>query len=250
MKKLLLFVLCGLFMGTVSAQDENGKLKNEGNAALRAKNYKEAFAKYEQYLKAVEYKDPAIVFNTAFCADKIKDYAAADKYFTMSIQNKYKLASAYLGKANALQDQKKIPEMLKTLEEGMKANPGQAGAKLEKMYAAHYLKEGQKFQKENKVEQAAECYAKITQMANKGMKTNGYLSLGTLYFNNGATILQKAHEYATTEVDRYNAEKTKALNSFKKAQDYLVQASSLSPENPEVKEAMKAVKEAMAPLTK
>ena len=50
MKKLLLFVLTSLFVGgALFAQtDESGKVKNEGNAAWRAKNYKEAFTKWEQ----------------------------------------------------------------------------------------------------------------------------------------------------------------------------------------------------------
>ena len=41
MKKLLLFVLTSLFVGgALFAQtEESGKVKNEGNAAWRAKNY-------------------------------------------------------------------------------------------------------------------------------------------------------------------------------------------------------------------
>ena len=63
-------------------------------------------------------------------------------------------------------------------------------------------------------------------------------------------VAENGFKLTPDSLERVITEKTKALNSFKKAQDYLVQASSLSPENPEVKEAMKAVKEAMAPLTK
>ena len=64
--------------------------KNAGNVALKAKNYAEAFKKYEEYLKIVNNKDNATVFNTAYCANKIKNYPAAEKYFSMSIDNKYK----------------------------------------------------------------------------------------------------------------------------------------------------------------
>ena len=72
MKKLLLFVLTSLFVGgALFAQtEESGKVKNEGNAAWRAKNYKEAFAKWEQYLKLIEFKDDATVYNVAVCANK------------------------------------------------------------------------------------------------------------------------------------------------------------------------------------
>ena len=77
MKKLLLFVLTSLFIGgALFAQtDESGKVKNEGNAAWRAKNYKEAFTKWEQYLKLIEFKDDSTVYNVAVCATKLKDYA-------------------------------------------------------------------------------------------------------------------------------------------------------------------------------
>ena len=133
MKKLLLFVLTSLFVGgALFAQtDESGKVKNEGNAAWRAKNYKEAFTKWEQYLKLIEFKDDATVYNVAVCATKLKDYANAEKYFGMSIKNNYKVASSYLGMADAQENLKKIPEMLKTLQDGIKATPGQ-NVKLEK----------------------------------------------------------------------------------------------------------------------
>lgn len=247
MRKLLLFVLMGLFVGTLSAQDESAKLKNAGNDALRAKNYKEAFTKFEQYLKLVSFKDDATVYNTAFSALKIKNYDAAIKYFDMSIKNSYKLASAYLGKADAEENLKKFPEMIKTLETGIKATPGQ-NSKLEKMYAIYFLKEGQKFQKTNNIEKAAENYMMITKMTNKGFKAQGLLSLGTLYFNNGAAILQKATPLATTEKDKYEAEKVKALASLKKAQDYLTEAITVDNTNADVKETLKQVKDAIAPL--
>ena len=205
MKKLLLFVLTSLFVGgALFAQtEESGKVKNEGNAAWRAKNYKEAFAKWEQYLKLIEFKDDATVYNVAVCANKLKDYANAEKYFGMSIKNNYKVASSYLGMADAQENLKKIPEMLKTLQDGIKATPGQ-NVKLEKAYSDYFAKEGQKF--------------------------------------------QKATPYATSEKEKYEAEKAKALADFKKAQDYLKQAATVEPTNEAVKETQKQVADAIAPL--
>ena len=109
MKKLLLFVLTSLFVGGVlfAQTDESGKVKNEGNAAWRAKNYKEAFTKWEQYLKLIEFKDDATVYNVAVCANKLKDYTNAEKYFGMSIKNNYKVASSYQGMAVAQENLKK-----------------------------------------------------------------------------------------------------------------------------------------------
>ena len=152
MKKLLLFVLTSLFVGGVlfAQTDESGKVKNEGNAAWRAKNYKEAFTKWEQYLKLIEFKDDATVYNVAVCANKLKDYTNAEKYFGMSIKNNYKVASSYQGMAVAQENLKKIPEMLQTLQDGIKATPGQ-NLKLEKAYSDYFAKEGQKFQKANDI---------------------------------------------------------------------------------------------------
>jgi len=249
MRRLLLVVVCALFVGTAFAQDEAGKIKNEANAALRAKNYQEAFPKLEQYLKLVDYKDDAYLYNTGVVANKIKNYAAAETYFDKSIQAKYKLSDSYMGKAAAQQKQNKTADMLATLEAGIKANPGKC-AKMEQMYANYYLKEGQKFQKANNLTKAAENYMKITQMTNKNWKANGFLCLGNMYFNTGASIYDKATPFANTEKEKFEAEKAKALANYKKAQEYLMQALNQSPNNEEVQTTMKSVKDAIATLTK
>lgn len=243
MKRIAFLVLSVLLTMSVFAQDPGATEKNAGNAAIKAKNYAEAFKQYEAYLKIVNNKDNATVFNTAYSANKIKNYPAAEKYFDMSIKNNYKGASSYLGKAQAQKNQNKTADMITTLQEGMKAFPG--NMKLETMYAAHYLKEGQKFQKSGDEAKAAENYNKITTLTTKSFKTQGLASLAGLYFNNGAKILQDATPIANTDKAKYDAEKAKAMNDFKKAKDYLVQAQSLDPANQDVKDLMKQVNEAM-----
>lgn len=243
MKRIALLFLSALLSLAVFAQDPGAAEKNAGNAAIKAKNYAEAFKKYEEYLKIVNYNDKATVFNTAFSANKIKNYAAAEKYFDMSIQNKYKTATAYLGKATAQKNQNKTAEMLTTLQEGIKAFPG--NMKLETMYATYYLKEGQKFQKAGDEDKAAENYSKITSLSNKSFRTQGLVSLAGLYFNNGAKILQDATPIANTDKAKYDAEKAKAMTDFKKAKDYLVQAQSLEPANEDVKQLMGQVNAAL-----
>lgn len=245
MKKLvLLFLSAFLAFGSFAQDTQAGAAeKNAANAAMRAKNYPDAFNKLEAYLKVVNNKDNAYVYNTAVVANKAKKYAEAEKYYNMSIQNKYKVASSYHGKAVAQKEQKKITEMLATLQEGLKANPG--NMKLETMYAAYYLKEGQNFQKAGNEAKAAENYTKITTLTNKSFKTQGYMSLATLFFNNGAKIVQDATPYANSDKAKYDAEKAKAMVDFKKAKDYLVQAQSLEPANQEVKDLLKQVNAAM-----
>lgn len=239
MKKIILLFLSAILTLGVFAQDPGAAEKNAGNTALKAKNYAEAFKKFEEYLKIVNNNDKATVFNTAYCANKIKNYPAAEKYFGMSIDNKYKVASSYLGKAQAFKAQNKEAEMLSTLQEGMKAAPG--NMKLETMYATYYLKEGQKFQKAGNEAKAAENYTKITSLTTKSFKVQGFVSLATLYFNNGAKILQEATPIANTDKAKYDAERAKAMNDFKKAKDYLVQAQSLDAANQDVKDLIKQV---------
>ena len=207
-KFILLFV--SVLMGTaLFAQTPGAAEKNAGNAAYKAKNYAEAFKNWEAYLKIVENKDNPCIYNTAVVAQRIKNYEAAVKYYDLSIANRYKLASSYVGKATALRALKKTDEMLATLDAGMKASPG--NMKLETMYATHFLKEGQTFQKAGNEAKAAENYMKITELKTKSFQVQGFLSLAGLYFNDGAKILQDATPIATTDRAKYDAEKAKAV---------------------------------------
>lgn len=243
MKKIVLLLFTALLAVSVFAQDPGATEKNAGNAAWKAKNYQEAFKNFEAYLKAVDFKDNAYIYNTATAATKAKKFAEAEKYYDMSIQKKYKTASSYQGKAFAQRELKKEAEMLATLQEGMKAVPG--NMKLETMYASYYMKQGQQFQKAGNEAKAAENYTKITTLTNKSFKVQGFLSLATLYFNNGAKILQDATPIANTDKAKYEAEKAKATADFKKAKDYIVQAQSLEPANQDAKDLLNQVNTAM-----
>ena len=88
------------------------------------------------------------------------------------------------------------------------------------------MKEGQTFQKAGDEAKAAENYTKVVNLTTKSFKTQGLASLASLYFNNGAKILQAATPIANSDKAKYDAEKAKAVNDFKKAKDYLVQAQS------------------------
>lgn len=243
MKKTFLLLFSALWAVSVFAQDPGAAEKNAGNAAWKSKDYAEAFKNFEAYLKAVDFKDNAYVYNAAVAATKVKNYAAAEKYFDMAIQNKYKVASSYVGKAKALQAQKKDAEMLSALEEGMKGVPG--NMKIETMYAAYYMKQGQQFQKSGNEAKAVENYTKITNLTNKSFKVQGFVSLAGLFFNNGAKILQDATPVANTDKAKYDSERARAMSDFKKAKDYILQAQGLEPANADVKELMGQILAAM-----
>ncbi len=242
MKKVLVFILVSCFTLSVFAQDA-AELKNAGNEALRLKNYAEALVKFEEYFKVMEGKDEATVFNAAYCANKIKNYGKAVKLFDESIQNRYKVASSYAYKADAYKRLKKYSEMVVTLEEGLKAV--KANPKLEKMYSINFLKEGLKYQKAGNVEKAADNFEKVLNVTNKKYKSDALFSLGTLYFNNGARIIQKATPLANKDKAQYDAAKAKAKVEFEKALTNLNNALTIAPSREDVKSTLAEVKKVM-----
>lgn len=241
MKKIiLLLALCFSANSFFAQTADPNQLKNEGNDALNAKNYAVAFSKYNEYLKLTNNKDSVTAYNCGVCADKTQKYADAANYFDVAIKAGYNLANAYVGKAGALRDLKKNAEYVTTLQEGLAAVP--ANPTLEKLYAINYLKEGQAYQKANKVAEAEESYKHIVStVTGKKWKTDALYSLGVLLYNNGATTLKKATPLANSNPDKYATEKASADADFTKAADYLEQAVTLSPERAEIKKMLTQV---------
>ena len=241
MKKLILsLALCCAATNFFAQTADPEQLRKEGNDALNAKNYQVAFTKYNAYLTQTNFKDSVMAYNCGFCADQIKKPAEAAKYFDIAIQKKYNLPNAYVGKAGALRDLKKDAEYIATVKEGLEAVPGDAT--LEKLYAVYYLKEGQKYQKAGKVNDAEENYKHILELQNKKWKTDALYSLGVLFYNNGAKTLQVATPLAASNKAKYDEEKEKATTDFKKANDYLEEAITLSPDREAAKKILSQVK--------
>lgn len=59
MKKIVLLVALCLCVGNLFAQDAD-KLRDEGDAALKAKDYATVVTKYGEYLKQNNYQDTAV----------------------------------------------------------------------------------------------------------------------------------------------------------------------------------------------
>ena len=147
---------------------------------------------------------------------------------------------SYAGKAQALRNMGKTAEMLTTIEAGLKVVPGDNN--LEKLYAIHYLKEGQKFQQAGDQAKAEEAYKSILSITDKKYKTDALYSLGVMMFNNGAKLMQKASPLATTDRAEYDKQKAVADEDFKKASEYLEQALQISPEREAAKKVLDQVK--------
>ncbi len=125
----MIFAFC-LSFGTVFAQSAVD-LKNAGNAAMEAKDYKKAL---ENYDKAVagwgnEPKNYAMLSNAGACAYKLKEYPKAIKYFDEVIAGGKDTESAYIYKALSYKSLNKPEECIKAYTEGIEKNPQSAQLK-------------------------------------------------------------------------------------------------------------------------
>lgn len=223
MKKIvLLFSLC-LFWGYTFAQEAD-KLRDEGDAAIKAKNYAEALAKYSEYLKLTNYEDESRIFNAGFSADQVDNFEEAVRFFDMSIQKGYQKENAYVGKAKALRDLNKTDEFSAVVEEGLKAFPNNTN--LQKLHYGYFMKLAQAEQKQSDIQDAEKLFQEVLKLPNKTYQGNALYSLGILYYNHGAKALQAIASVAQTDPDKYTAEKAKIDIDFKKAKDYLEKAQA------------------------
>ena len=122
MKKIVLLVALCLCVGNLFAQDAD-KLRDEGDAALKAKDYATVVTKYGEYLKQNNYQDTARIFNCGYAANQAKNYAEAAKYFDMAVKMNYNVDDSYVGEAMAYRNLNKTEEFLTTVKEGLKVIP-------------------------------------------------------------------------------------------------------------------------------
>lgn len=232
------FIVC--FSVVSSFAQSAAQYKNDGNAAIKSKDYKKALENYEKFLAAEDTtEDPALVFNTGYCAMKIDEFAKAEKYFGQSIASKYKLSNSYYYQALAQKSQDKFTEMISTLNAGIAACPTK-NSKMVSMLAKHFLLEGQEAQKSDKFEDAENLYSKAAKIKSN-MQADALFSLGTLYYNKGAKIMQAATPIANAEPDKYKAESETAKLFFKKAMDELAKAKAIAPTREDISSTMNTI---------
>jgi tetratricopeptide (TPR) repeat protein len=215
MKRMILSFALLLAVSVSFAQEEKTSidLKNEGNEALRTKDYPKALQLFEQALSkwGDAPKDTAMVYNMAVCAYQTKDFDKSIKLFDESIGLNYKKETAYLYKANSYKALKNDAEYLKTLEAALANSPDDQ--KIKSMISTVYAKEA------------------------------------NVSYSAGAAILKKAAEdvaaakYKTTD-PQYKDADAKAKVEFKKALPIIEKALSYDPNNATAKQ-LKAACEQM-----
>ena len=191
MKKVVVLAACCLLsIGNSFAQDANA-LRDEGDAALKAKDYPTAVAKYSEYLKQSNYQDTVRIFNCGFAANQAKNYAEAAKFFDMAVKMNYNVDDAYVGAAMAYRNLNQTEDFLRTTEAGLKAIPAdnKNKANLEKLVYAYCIKQGQAAQKKGDLTAAEKMYKEVVDLSNKSYQSKAYYCLGAMMYGNGAKIL-------------------------------------------------------------
>ena len=214
MKRFFLaLVLCFGVLVSFSQDEKTGiDFKNEGNEALRAKDYAKALQLYEQALSkwGDEPKDTAMVYNMAVCAYQTNDFDKALTLLDESIAMNYKKETALQYKANIYQKTKNDEEYEKTLQSALELSPNDS--KIKGRLATVYLKEA------------------------------------NVHYTEGAKILKSAADdvaaakYKTTD-EPYKTAVEKAKEHFKMALPTVDKALAIDPENATGKQLKTAIEQ-------
>ncbi len=157
MKNVLLALLIGFSVSTFAQEKDANTLKNEGNAAYKAKDYAGAFDAYAKALKLLDTEgtvDEALTYNAGYCAYKAKKYSDALPYFQKSMELGYKESKPYQMVAVIQYKQGDIDNMIETCTKGLEKYADDA--KLKDYASKAYLKKGLGFYKAgNSIKKAA-----------------------------------------------------------------------------------------------
>jgi len=135
MKRIFfIFLMLIGVLGAIAQEAEKSfaDLKNEGNAAIRSKDYPTALDLYEKAMVKwgdQPIADSAMIINMGYCALKAKNYEKSLKYFDQAISMNYKKSTAYMFKADVYTAMKDMENNLKSMESAYEVDPNNASIK-------------------------------------------------------------------------------------------------------------------------
>lgn len=189
------------------AQDKSADdYKNEGNAAVREKNYKGALESYKQAITLWgDSVDAMTVYNAADCAKRINEYETAIELYNKSVALNYKADFSTYYIAEIYGKQGKIEERVALLEE-----------------AATKYTEG-----------------KVASFINKGLAKE-YTAKAMASYKEGSAILA---ECQTAKPEQYDAIKARAAEKFQEAKPWVDKVLAVDPENANAKNILNGIKD-------
>ena len=217
MKRLFfIFMMCvGVLAVNAQVVEKTfADLKNEGNAAVKVKDYAKALELYEQALVkngATPIADTTMMFNMGYCAYSAKNFEKALTYFDKSLAENHMKVNSLLFKSDSFKALKKNEESLKTLESALTIAPNDP--KVKSKLASYYVKEANVF------------YSRGSEIMTK---VNGQITAGKL-----------------KTIEEQNQAEKPAVDEFKKALPLIEKALGFDPNNATAKQLKDACQAAI-----
>ena len=199
------FVFFALAAGLVAQDKSATDYKNEGNDALRSKDYSTALELYEKAIENWEEGEPeaAMIYNTATCARRTENYDKAIKYYKMAKNQDFRgdIATYYI--AYSLNKQGKGEQMEQFLLNAVEEYKNSK-------YVGHMKK----------------------------LLVNYYLKKGSEPYNEASQILASAQNAEPSQYDEITAN---ANEEFRKAKKWFEKALEVDPGNSKAKSTLQEI---------
>ncbi|MEI6679496.1 MAG: tetratricopeptide repeat protein [Mariniphaga sp.] len=206
--------------------------------------------------------DTAIIYNTGLAAMNAKLFKKAIKYFADCTTYGYNGGSSFAQMISAYQQLGDTVKSVEVMKEAFKKYPndqsinvqlinyyimsGQPNEAIsyldkaierEKDNSSFYLAKGVALDRLGRQEDAIAVYKKATEI--KPDNADAYYNIGVIYFNRGVKQFDVANSVPTTDQVRYEAEKVKSDEEFKKAVPFLEKAVQYNPKDSYILDQLK-----------
>jgi len=208
--------------------------------------------------------DTVIIFNAGLAAYNAEKYGEAVKYYKEAAKHGYNGARTYELIASSYINQQDTAQALTTLQEGFEKYPENSAImvlminiylnankvddamkylnlaiKQDPENASFYFARGSLYDKIGQPDSAITAYEKAISL--KPDYFDAYYNLGAIYYNQGVKQVEIANAIPSNQQDKYEVEKNKADDFFKKAIPYMEKASEVNPEDTYSLESLKTL---------
>lgn len=208
--------------------------------------------------------DTVIIFNAGLAAYNAEKYDEAVKYYKEAATHGYNGARTYELIASSYINMQDTAQALTTLQEGFEKYPENSAImvlminiylnankvddamkylnlaiKQDPENASFYFARGSLYDKIGQPDSAITAYEKAISL--KPDYFDAYYNLGAIYYNQGVKQVEIANAIPSNQQDKYEVEKNKADEFFKKAIPYMEKASEVNPEDTYSLESLKTL---------
>ena len=208
--------------------------------------------------------DTVIIFNAGLAAYNSEKYDEAVKYYKEAAKYEYNGARTYELIASSYINMQDTAQALSTLQNGFEKYPENSAImvlminiylnankvedamkylnlaiKQDPENASFYFARGSLYDKISLPDSAIVAYEKAIEL--KPDYFDAYYNLGAIYYNQGVKQVETANSIPSNQQDKYEAEKNKADDYFRKAIPYMEKASEVNPEDTFSLESLKTL---------